>query len=95
MRKTDGLAFTNISRSYDASADGVNFWAYDNVVEVSFLVSTEVLSNLRGSDLSDEAQILAAFDGEREHIQELARGVYAKRSRDKHLFAYTITAAGS
>jgi hypothetical protein len=72
------LNFSNPSRSFDATKNRVEFWGYDNVIEVSFFVEASTLKQLCPEMVDVEAGILKAFDASRERIQEVAEKVHAR-----------------
>ena len=62
------LAFPNSSRSYDATRRAVRFWGYDSAMESSFFVTEDALRKLQPAPCLDEADILKAFDANRDLI---------------------------
>ena len=72
------LNFSNPSRSFDATKNRVEFWGYDNVMEISFFVETAALKKLCPEMVDVEAGILKAFDASRNQIQDVAEKVYAR-----------------
>ncbi|WP_228883896.1 DUF1488 family protein [Paraburkholderia saeva] len=81
------INFPNPSRSYDASRHCVCFWGYDDAREIAFLVEDAMLTKLNPDQGSDEPALLAAFDRNRDRIQELARNLYKSGPRNR----YTIS----
>jgi hypothetical protein len=65
----------------------VCFWGYDDSREIAFLVDDSMLIKLNPSLGSDEPALLAAFDRNRDQIQDLARKLYKSGSRNR----YTIS----
>ena len=90
MRETDGLQFPNPSRNYEPERDGVWFWGYDEVVEVSFFIGADALTRLSDTDANGESSCLAVFDANLARIHQLARARYSQRSRSEHLFSFTL-----
>jgi hypothetical protein len=84
------LNFSNPSRSFDATKNRVEFWAYDNVIEISFFVETAALKKLCPEMIDVEAGILKAFDASRKRIQAVAEKVHA-RGR-KGVWAHVLAA---
>lgn len=87
------LTFPNPSRSYDATRDGIRFWAYDQTMEVVFLVQTGALLKIDSKSKSDEDGLLNTFDINRDRIHRLASKVYSRRQFDSHTFSFTLTAS--
>ncbi|PBB78582.1 hypothetical protein CK218_24170 [Mesorhizobium sp. WSM3879] len=86
------LAFPNTSRSFDQERNGVYFVGHDGMFQIRFFVEAEALAKngiALGGKASVETAYLAAFDGLRTSIQEMAGKVYARHRRD----SYTLTAA--
>lgn len=93
VRTTDGLKFPNPSREYELRADGVRYWAYDDVVEVTFIIYRDALAKVANVELSAGDDCLAAFDKNIVRIHQLSRARYSQRSERDHLFSYTLTAS--
>jgi len=72
------LNFSNPSRSFDATRNRIEFWGYDNVMEISFFVEADALKKLCPEMIDVEAGILKAFDASRKQIQEVAEKVHAR-----------------
>jgi Protein of unknown function (DUF1488) len=72
------LRFPNPSCSFDATKNRVDFWGYDNVIEVSFHVETDALKKLCPQMGDAEAGCLKAFDSVRKRIHEVAEKVYGR-----------------
>ncbi|MFN3549735.1 MAG: DUF1488 domain-containing protein [Mesorhizobium sp.] len=86
------LEFPNRSRSFDDSRRAVRFSGYDGMFEVRFFVEADVLSPRSGSPNGDsdlEDDCLAAFDAQRQSIQDVAREVYSSDRR----ISYTLTSS--
>ena len=84
------LNFSNPSRSFDATKNRVEFWGYDNVMEISFFVEADALKKLCPEMIDVEAGFLKAFDAARKRIYEVAETVYA-RGR-KGVWAHVLAA---
>lgn len=76
--------FPNQSRSYDATQKGVRFWGYDRSMEASFLVTADALRRIVPGMASDAADLLRAFDGNRERIYAIAARVYSRGRRGSY-----------
>ena len=85
------LSFPNPSRSFDPTRRCVRFWAYDNALEVNFVVKEDMLEMLQPDMSGTEAGFLAAFDATRQRIHEAAERAYV-RSRARS-YAFCLTAA--
>jgi len=85
------LNFSNPSRSYDESRQGVAFWGYDQTFELSFFIEVEGLAEIGSNSLVDEAAYLQTFDGNRDRIHEIATRAYAKHRKGPRIFSYTLT----
>jgi hypothetical protein len=84
-KSTAALSFPNPSRSYDASRHCVCFWGYDNSREIAFLVDDAMLTRMNPEMGSGEAELLAAFDRNRERILVLAKGMYSRGPQNRYL----------
>lgn len=78
------LIFPNLSRSFDATRDAVRFWGYDSAIECSFFVTRGALEHLVPNLLSDEHNLLTAFDMNRELICRAATRVYSRGRRGSY-----------
>lgn len=87
------LIFPNPSRSYDATKDGIRFWAYDQTMEVVFFVQTGALLKIDSESKTDETGLLDTFDVNRDRIHRLASKVYSRRQFGSHIFSFTLTAS--
>jgi hypothetical protein len=85
------LNFPNPSCSFDVSKNRVEFWGYDNVIEISFFVGADVLKKLCPEMGNAEAGFLEAFDAAHKRIQAVAEKVYARGKKGS--FAYVLAAA--
>jgi hypothetical protein len=85
------LSFPNPSRSFDATRDLVQFWAYHSAIEVSFFVGADVLKKLCPEMTDTEAGFLKAFDAARQRIHRVANRIYTRGSKGS--FAFILTAA--
>jgi len=73
--------FPNASRSYDATRKGVRFWGYDHSMDASFLVTADALKRIVSGVRSDAADLLHAFDSNRDRIYAIAAKVYSRGRR--------------
>ena len=85
------LVFPNPSRSYDDSSRGVRFWAYDQTMEVVFLIQIGALLKIDSQSKTDETGILDTFDVNRDRIHRLARKMYSRRRTGAHVFSFVMT----
>lgn len=83
------LSFPNLSRSYDQSRRCVRFWAYDEVLEISFFVDADAFCRAEALAQPNEKSILDAFDLNRDGICAAAKRIYTRRGKA----SYTLTAA--
>lgn len=84
------LIFPNPSCSFDATKKRVDFWGYDNVIEVSFHLEAEALKKLCPQMDDAEAGFLAAFATVRKRIHEVAENVYSREG--KNMYAHILAA---
>ena len=84
------MNFPNPSCSFDASKNRVEFWGYDNVMEVSFFVGADALKKLCPEMNNAEAGFLKAFGAARKRIHEVAEEVYARGHKGS--YAYILAA---
>lgn len=87
------LTFPNPSRSYDPTRNGIQFWAYDQTMEVVFLVQAGALLKIDSESKTDEVSLLDTFDVNRDRIHRLASKVYSRRQFGSHVFSFTLTEA--
>jgi polysaccharide deacetylase 2 family uncharacterized protein YibQ len=80
------LSFPNPSRSFDATRNRVQFWGYDNAIEVSFVVEEDALEKLCPDMSRAEAGFLDAFDAARARIHEVAEKVYVRSKKRSYAF---------
>ena len=78
------LSFPNASRSYDATRQAVRFWGYDSAMERSFFVTHDALKRIHPPMQFNEADVLCAFDANRELICATAEKVYARGRRGSY-----------
>jgi hypothetical protein len=83
------ISFPNRSRSYDATRQAVRFWGYDRSMESSFFVTADALDRIQPNLRRDAADLLRAFDINRERIYAMAAKVYARGRRG----SYELSAA--
>ena len=76
--------FPNASRSYDATRKGIRFWGYDRSMEASFLVTADALKRIVPGLRSEAADLLRAFDGNRDRIHAIAAKVYSRSRRGSY-----------
>lgn len=84
------LNFPNPCCSFDSTKNRVDFWGYDNVIEVTFHVETDALKKLCPQTGDNEAGYLQAFDTVRNRIYDVAEKVYL-RGR-KRSYAHSLAA---
>ena len=82
--------FPNPSRSFDAKRNGICFWGYYSVIEISFFLEVNALQKLCPNMDSSEAGFLKAFDAERKRINKVADRLYSHDRND--IYAYILTA---
>ena len=82
------LSFPNPSCSFNETKNRVDFWGYDNVIEVSFFVEADALQKLCPEMSNAEAGFLKAFNTMRTRIHEVAERVY--RQGRKGSYAYIL-----
>jgi hypothetical protein len=75
------LTFPNQSRSYDADNRRIRFSGYDGMFEIRFFLQVDALTKGSTSKISDEREILSAFDALRNSIVAVAEKVYGKRRK--------------
>jgi len=83
------LSFPNQSRSYEPTRNGVRFWAYDEVFEITFFVDVGVFYRPDSWAAPNEQEVLDAFDRSRSQIQAFAERAYIRHNRS----TYILTAA--
>lgn len=84
------LSFPNPSCSFDTTKNRVDFWGYDNVIEVSFHIEADALKKLCPQMGDAEAGFLKAFVTVRNRIQEVAVEAYSRNRKGS--YAYVLTA---
>jgi hypothetical protein len=72
------ISFPNDSRSYDATRCAVHFWGHDRSMESSFFVTADALNRIQPNLRPDPADLLRAFDANRDRIYAIAAKVYAR-----------------
>ena len=80
------MRFPNPSRSYDLTRRAVRFWGHDGAMEASFFVEAPALRIFQPKAVS-EGELLAAFDGHRNAIQDAAE----KSCKRGRLGSYLLT----
>lgn len=78
------INFPNRSRSYDATRQAVRFWGYDRSMESSFFIMADALKRIQPNLRFDAADILQAFDVNRDRIYAIAAKVYARGQRGSY-----------
>ena len=81
------LSFPNQSRSYDAKRHCVRFWAYDDMLEISFFVEEDALCRIESKITRSEAEFLNAFDLHRDRIFKAAGRVYSRHGKASYTLA--------
>lgn len=84
------LSFPNPSCSFDATKNRVDFWGYDNVIEVSFHIEADALRTLCPQMDDAEAGFLKAFATAQKRIHEVAEKIYGREQ--KKTYAYILAA---
>ncbi len=79
-----GLNFPNPVRLFDVGRSCVSFWGSDASLEVSFQVEFDVLRKLSPGSDDVEAEMLGAFDANREMILQAARTAYSRHRTGYH-----------
>ena len=79
------LNFPNLSRSFDPESRRVRFWAHDSAMEVSIFVKASALLRLNPSTGSNEPEMLATFDANRELINVVAEKIHAHDRQSFHI----------
>jgi len=83
------LRFPNKSRFYDASRRAVRFWGYDSAMEIVFFITEDALRCLQPGMRFSEAELLGAFDANRDLIHAAATKVYARGRKGSYDLAST------
>ncbi len=78
------ISFPNRSRSYDATRRAVRFWGHDRSMETSFFVTADALKQIQPDLQFDAAELLRAFDINRDRICAAAAKVYARSKRGSY-----------
>jgi Protein of unknown function (DUF1488) len=78
------INFPNQSRSYDATRRAVHFWGHDRSMESSFFVTADALKAIQPNLQFDAADLLRAFDINRDRIYAIAARVYARGRRGSY-----------
>ena len=78
------INFPNRSRHYDATRQAVRFWGHDRSMESSFFVTADALKQIQPNLRFDAAELLRAFDINRERIYAIAAKVYARGRRGSY-----------
>jgi hypothetical protein len=83
------LTFPNPCRSYDEPRHNIRFSGYDGAFEIAFRLEVEALPMQDYSVAHSEADYLAAFDGFRKTIQDVAREAYSYGRKKMYLLTAT------
>lgn len=78
------LNFPNPVRLFDARRSCVSFWGSDASLEVSFQMEFDALRKLGAGSDNVEAEMLGAFDANREAILQVARTAYSRHRTSYH-----------
>ncbi len=78
------ISFPNRSRSYDATRRAVHFWGHDRSMEASFFMTADALKRIQPNLQFDAAELLRAFDINRDRIYVIAAKVYARGRRGSY-----------
>ncbi len=73
------IAFPNRARSYDETARRIRFLGHDGMFEIRFSLDIDVLTNGPAPAATSECDYLAAFDGLRTKIIDVAERVYGSK----------------
>lgn len=80
------LCFLNPCRSFDANKKRIQFWGYDNTIEISFYVEADALKQLYPDMNGSESGFLKAFDTARNRIIAVAENIYSNRKSSRSAF---------
>jgi hypothetical protein len=80
------LIFPNPCCSFDATKKRVDFWGYDNVMEVSFHMEAGALKKLCPQMGDTEAGFLKAFNTVRKQIHDAAKEIYRPGGKNTHAY---------
>jgi Protein of unknown function (DUF1488) len=78
------LDFQNQSRFFDSSRLAVRFWGHDGAMEWSFFVTATALRKLQPGTKEDEADLLRAFDANRQKVHAAASKAYGRERRGSY-----------
>jgi len=79
------LQFPNRSRSYSESHHRIQFWGYDDALEVSFFLEADALARIDPGSGGDETTALRAFDANRDRIERAAARVYSRHAHGSYI----------
>jgi hypothetical protein len=85
------LNFPNLSRSFEARQNRVQFWGYDSAIEITFFLDVDALMKISPDAGAAETGLMDAFDCALDQIHQIARKVY-ERSRNQSC-VYVLAAA--
>jgi hypothetical protein len=89
------LNFPNPVRSFDPGRFCVSFWGSDASLEITFQVEIDALRKLKPGVGDSEAQMLEAFDQNREAILTAASTAYGRHKANYHRITAADVSAGS
>lgn len=84
------LTFPNPSRSLDSTGQGVDFWGYDGLNEISFNIELDAFRKLPSAPNNTQDNFLISFDNAKKQIYQVAAQQYTNSRR--HLNIYLLTA---
>lgn len=87
------LKFPESSRTYYATRVAIRFWAYDQAIEIVFIVQNRALLRIDSDSKTDEAGLLDTFDVNRDRIHRLASKLYSCRHISSYASSFTLTAS--
>ena len=83
------LSFPNRSRSYDATRRAVRFWGHDGPMEAALFVDESALRRIEPGVGSDGAELLRAFNSNRNLIYAAAARIYARARKGSYQLVST------
>ena len=78
------LDFPNQSRFFDSTRLAVRFWGHDRATEWSFFVTATALKKLQPGTKEYEADLLRAFDLNRQKIYAAANKAYGRERKGSY-----------
>ncbi len=76
-----GLMFPNAARSYDDAKSRIRFLGHDGMFEVKFFIDADVVIRGLPHQVTNERELLVAFDRMLEKIHVVAARLYKKNAR--------------